>query len=93
MKRFLLATLLFLWGVTALAQECVVLLHGMARTERSMSKLGAELTKEGYFVVNYGYPSTSLDIEDIATSHTPEAVLGGVVNDAGTAIITLFYQP
>jgi pimeloyl-ACP methyl ester carboxylesterase len=75
MKRFLLATLLLLWGVTALAQECVVLLHGMARTERSMSKLDVELTKEGYFVVNYGYPSTSLDIEDIATSHIPKAVL------------------
>ncbi|QEQ97207.1 esterase/lipase family protein [Neptunomonas concharum] len=70
-----------------------MLLHGMARTERSMGKLGAELTKEGYFVVNYGYPSTSLDIEEIATSHIPKAVFGDVVNDSGTAIITRFYQP
>lgn len=51
-----------------------MLLHGMARTEHSMDKMSAELSKEGYLVVNYGYPSTSENIDEIATTHVAKAV-------------------
>ena len=52
------------------------MLHGMARTENSMNKLADELTKAGYVVSNYGYPSTSLDIEEIAKAHVHKAISG-----------------
>ena len=49
----------------AAAQECVVLLHGLARSPSSMSVMAAALDGEGYHVVNRGYPSTSRRIEDL----------------------------
>lgn len=74
MKRILLGVLLCSWSLSAFSAQCVVLLHGMARTELSMKKMAEELTKEGYSVINYGYPSTSLDISEIATNHVPKAI-------------------
>ena len=50
----------------SLQQECVVLLHGMARTRRAMLSLQQVLTEAGYTTVNTGYPSTSKSIADIA---------------------------
>ena len=46
--------------------ECVVLLHGLARTSSSLSVLENELVKEGYFTVNIGYPSRKFAIEKLA---------------------------
>ena len=74
MKKGLFSILLCILGFPAVAEECVVLLHGMARTERSMKKMAVELTKEEYSVVNYGYPSTSQDISNIAAHHLPRAI-------------------
>ena len=53
MKKIVLGVLLCSWSLSALSEQCVVLLHGMARTELSMKKMSEELTKEGYSVVNY----------------------------------------
>jgi len=57
-----------------MAEECVVLLHGMARTERSMNKMALELHKEGYFIVNQSYPSTTYKIERIAKDYLPKII-------------------
>ncbi len=46
--------------------ECVILLHGMGRTKRSMRRLERRLSGRGYRTVNLGYPSLSLTIEEIA---------------------------
>lgn len=43
-------------------QECVVLLHGLARTESSLMPMAVVLEARGYRVVNDGYPSTSAPI-------------------------------
>lgn len=48
------------------AAEGVVLLHGLARSPRSLGKLEAELTRAGFAVVNLGYPSRSAGIERLA---------------------------
>jgi len=66
-----LAPLLILALATVLAQpavatEGVVLLHGLARSPRSLGKLEAELTRAGFVVVNLGYPSRSASIERLA---------------------------
>ena len=45
------------------AAEGVVLLHGLARSPRSLGKLEAELTRAGFVVVNLGYTSRSASIE------------------------------
>ena len=38
--------------------KCHHLLHGLARSERSMQKLEKALLKQGYFVRNVSYEST-----------------------------------
>jgi pimeloyl-ACP methyl ester carboxylesterase len=46
--------------------ECVILLHGMARTAGSMNKIQRSLEKSGYYVANVGYPSRHHEIEVLA---------------------------
>jgi pimeloyl-ACP methyl ester carboxylesterase len=53
-----------------LRADCVVLLHGLARTSASMDALAAAFQDAGYAVQNTGYPSTSLPIEELA----PDAI-------------------
>ena len=50
----------------AQAKECVVLLHGLARTADSMKALEKRLALEGYIVVNVDYPSRKYPIETLA---------------------------
>lgn len=45
------------------AADCVVLLHGLARTEASLFAMEQALISKGYLVVNDGYPSTSGTID------------------------------
>ncbi len=45
--------------------ETVVLLHGLARSDKAMNKMEKELRTEGYTVINHGYPSTSASIEKL----------------------------
>lgn len=63
--------------------DCVILLHGLARTAAAMAKLDERFTEEGYTVVNAGYPSREYTIEELA----PMAVEAGVeACPAGEAI-------
>lgn len=54
--------------------ECVILIHGMGRTPRSMSEMQDYLTAAGFHTVNLGYPSTSKNIEQIAADYFPAAI-------------------
>ena len=56
------------------SSECVVLLHGLGRTRRSMKKIERRLEDEGFTVWNRGYPSTSKTIKALAESRIPEAI-------------------
>ena len=60
-----LALLLMASSMPALA-DSVILLHGLARTDRSMAKLEQALAERGYAVENVSYASTSKDIETLA---------------------------
>ncbi len=51
---------------TIIKSHCVILLHGLARTQRSMIKLEKQLLAGGYQVININYPSTQKDIETLA---------------------------
>jgi pimeloyl-ACP methyl ester carboxylesterase len=46
--------------------ECVILLHGLMRTSGSMERLAGALQEEGFIVVNQGYPSRSLPIQELS---------------------------
>ncbi len=62
-----LVTLFFaLFCSQAYAEECVILLHGLARSDHSMQKLATALGSSGYRAVNYDYPSTQYPIEQLA---------------------------
>ncbi len=54
--------------------DCVVLLHGLARTRTSFVPLAQVLARAGYQVVNVGYPSTRAPVEVLAQRHLPPAV-------------------
>ncbi|MGY6550030.1 MAG: esterase/lipase family protein [Roseinatronobacter sp.] len=61
--KALLAALLFV--PSAALAECVVMLHGLARSENSMRVMEEALTLHGYQVVNHGYPSRAAPISDL----------------------------
>ena len=48
------------------ANECVVLLHGLARTSLSMQRMSGMLERNGYHVANVDYPSRDHKIEILA---------------------------
>ena len=50
----------------ASASDCVILLHGLARTSASMEKLASALTSEGFQVANTAYPSRDHTIEQLS---------------------------
>nr|WP_050901696.1 alpha/beta fold hydrolase [Microbulbifer agarilyticus] len=50
----------------ALAGDCVILLHGLAKSDHSMQKLDSALTDAGFATVNVDYPSTEYPIEKLA---------------------------
>ncbi len=47
-------------------KECVILLHGLARTSVSMNKLEKRLQQHGYKVINYDYPSRKATVEELS---------------------------
>lgn len=58
----------------AVEGECTVLLHGLGRTHRSMSRIEAALRSAGFETANIDYPSQSATIEALATLAVPEGL-------------------
>lgn len=50
----------------AQARDCVILLHGLAKSDSSMKKLETAVENAGFFAVNVDYPSTDHPIEKLA---------------------------
>jgi pimeloyl-ACP methyl ester carboxylesterase len=73
MKLILIICSLLL-AASAASARCVVLLHGLARTETSFALMEAALQAEGWRVVRPGYPSTEAPIEELTRRTLPEAV-------------------
>lgn len=70
LRGLLLLTLLALGTVLPAAAradgpECVVLLHGLSRTDLSMKRLERELLENGYSVANIHYDSRDHSIEEL----------------------------
>jgi len=72
-----LFALLFVFLISAplaARAECVVLLHGLARSPSSLWVMARALEEDGYHVVNIGYPSTKADIRALANAAIPAAL-------------------
>ena len=77
MTRLLVIFLsLALWSAfsTPSQAKCVVMLHGLARTEASFALMEAALSNAGYTVVRPGYPSTEAPIETLVGNTFPKAL-------------------
>lgn len=61
-------------GLAAQSNECVILLHGLARTKSAMNPLAKNLEDAGYSVVNVDYPSRKYVVETLATMAIPPAL-------------------
>ena len=76
--KCLLAVVILLSGshfaMAANSDECVVLLHGMGRTQNSMGKIEERLQEKGYRVRNESYPSTTDSVFELAESTVGDGV-------------------
>ncbi len=54
--------------------ECVILLHGLARSDSSMKKIANALDDAGYITVNASYPSTKYQIKKLAKNAITKAL-------------------
>lgn len=55
-------------------QDCVILLHGLMRSDASMNKLEKHLQKNNYFTINLAYPSNKQSIQDLSQNHIKPAL-------------------
>jgi len=76
MKIFLLVSMfLSLFGSYSDASDCVILIHGLSRTENSFSKMERALSDSGYVVINNSYPSSKHKIETLAEDFISNSIL------------------
>ncbi len=66
MHKALAALLLLLLSAELTAGECVVLLHGLARSSSSLNTMQEALQEAGYATANIDYPSREHNIEELA---------------------------
>ncbi len=70
----ILFALFFATLASAARADCVVLLHGLARTEASFAIMEEVLEQRGYDVVRPGYPSTRAPIQQLVDQILPPSV-------------------
>lgn len=73
-SKFLLLSSLLLPAGNLLADDCVVLLHGLLRSEDSMNRMEKKLGEAGFEVRNISYESTDHPIEELAGQAVPQAL-------------------
>ncbi|MCZ7677060.1 MAG: alpha/beta fold hydrolase [Roseovarius sp.] len=84
MKALLVA--LMLWLPAPVLADCVVLLHGLARTQDSFIVMEEALQLQGYTTFRPDYPSTELRIGELADETLPYAIR--VCGDARIHFVT-----
>lgn len=61
-------------SIEVFGSDCMILLHGLARSSSSMSKMEKALIEAGYHVVNADYPSRKNNIQTLAKDTVPKAI-------------------
>jgi len=72
--RFLLLCCALFASSTAVAAECVILLHGMVRSSASMETMAEAIDEAGFTAVNVDYPSRDHTIEVLAPMAVEEGL-------------------
>ena len=70
-----------------LSTDCVVLLHGLNRSWRTMDKLAESLQQDGFSTANVDYPSSTTPIEELA----PRVVNEGLQQCRQTGATTIHF--
>lgn len=78
----LVAIIMLATAAPSIAHEAVILLHGLVRTERSMTRMAQALEDAGYAVTNVGYASRRANIEDLARNVISEALRHPAITNA-----------
>lgn len=65
-KQCVLLLTIGLYSASAVSAECVVLLHGLARSSSSMEEMQQKLSAKGFYVANVNYPSRTMAIPELA---------------------------
>ena len=66
----------------ASAKEAVILLHGLARTDKSMTRMAEAIEQEGFTVLNVDYPSREATVEALAAKVIDAALADPKLRDA-----------
>jgi len=74
LRRLLLSTVLLVLCAPGSAAECVVLLHGLARTASSMNPMQRALNDAGFVTANIDYPSREFPVEELADLAVPQGL-------------------
>lgn len=82
------------------AADCVILLHGLARTSASMEKIAKALEKNGYTVVNVDYPSRLYPIQKLAPLAInsgmeqchPKSIVHFVTHSLGGILVRYYFE-
>ncbi len=82
LQSLCVAVLCMILASVASAKEAVILLHGLARTDKSMTKIATVLEAEGFIVLNVDYPSREATVEDLAAKVITAALANPKLMDA-----------
>lgn len=69
-------------ATVSVASEAVILLHGLCRTDRSMTKMASALEAAGYVVLNVNYPSRTSTLQDLAETVIADALASSAITNA-----------
>lgn len=101
MNKLFVILVMSLTTAAARASECVVLLHGLARTSSSFGVMQEALRQDGYETANIDYPSRDHTIEELASiavakgldecrSHTDVTKIHFVTHSLGGILLRQF---
>jgi len=68
---------------TSKMDQCVILLHGLARTTSSMEAIEHALLANGFYVINADYPSRKYSIKHLASTVIPDKITACNENAGG----------
>jgi triacylglycerol lipase len=74
MKTILISVMLMIGSAQSVVADCVVLLHGLARSSTSLTAMQLALDAAGFQTVNTSYPSTDASISELTKTVIPEAI-------------------
>lgn len=87
-KAISVAWLAFAITSLAHAEGTVVLLHGLARSPGSMSKMESALQQVGFTTCNIGYPSTKFPVDELAVQFVVPEIKKCVADGAPVSFVT-----